>query len=84
MEEPFQVDNARLADVQQALADGRTNSTAPIRAYLTRITAFARAGPSLNSVREVNPDALTIAGLRDGSEAVEALPARRHPNPRQG
>jgi len=68
MDEPFQVDNASLADVQQAMADGRTNSTALTQAYLTRIAAFDRAGPSLNSVREVNPDALTIAGLRDAQK----------------
>jgi amidase len=74
MEEPFRVDNASLADVQQALADGRTNSTALTQAYLTRIAAFDRAGPSLNSVREVNPDALTIAGLRDGQK-----PSKRYP-----
>lgn len=74
MEEPFQVDNASLADVQQALADGRINSIALTQAYLTRIAAFDRAGPSLNSVREVNPDVLTIAGLRDGQK-----PSKRYP-----
>jgi amidase len=74
MEEPFRVDNASLADVQQALADGRTNSTALTQAYLTRIEAFDRAGPGLNSVREVNPDALTNAGLRDGQK-----PSKRYP-----
>ena len=31
MEKPFEVDNASLTDVQQALADGRTNSTALTR-----------------------------------------------------
>ena len=74
MEEPFRVDNASLADVQRALADGRTNSTVLTQAYLTRIAAFDRAGPCLNSVREVNPDALTIAGLRDAQK-----PSKRYP-----
>jgi len=74
MDEPFQVDNASLADVQQALTDGRISSTTLTQAYLTRIADFDRAGPSLNSVREVNPDALTIAGLRDGQK-----PSKRYP-----
>ena len=39
MEEAFQVGNASLADVQQALVDGRTNSTALTQAYLARIAA---------------------------------------------
>ena len=46
MNEAFQVDNASLADVQQALADGRTNSTALTRAYLAAsrpMTAPGRA-----------------------------------------
>ena len=60
------VDNATLADVTQALADGRITSSALTRAYLARIEAYDRAGPGLNSVREVNPDALSIAGQLDG------------------
>ena len=74
MKESFEVDNASLTDVQQALADGRTNSTALTQAYLTRIAAYDHAGASLNSVREVNPDALAIAGLRDGQK-----PSKRYP-----
>ena len=76
MEEPFHVDNASLADVQQALANERTNSTALTQAYLARIAAYDRAGQSLNSVREVNPDALAIAGLRDGQK-----PSKRYRSP---
>ncbi len=74
MNEPFRVDNASLADVQQALAGGRTNSTELTRAYLARIAAYDRAGPCLNSVREVNPDALAIAAQCDGRK-----PSRRYP-----
>ena len=60
------VDNATLADVTEALADGRISPSALTRAYLARIEAYDRAGPGLNSVREVNPNALSIAGQLDG------------------
>lgn len=60
------VDNAALADVTQALADGRITASALARAYLARIEAYDRAGPGLNSVREINPDALSIAARLDG------------------
>ncbi len=60
------VDNASLSDVQQALAQGKITSRALTRAYLARIESYDRAGPSLNSVREINPDALSIAGRFDG------------------
>ena len=59
------VDNASLADVQQALAQGRITSSALTKAYLARIEAYDRGGPALNSVRELNPDALAIAGKLD-------------------
>jgi amidase len=68
------IENASLSDLRQALAEGRASATALTRAYLARIEAYDRAGWSLNSVREVNPDALAIAGLRDGQK-----PSKRYP-----
>jgi amidase len=66
--------NASLGDIQEALAAGRTNSSELTRAYLARIEAYDRGGWALNSVREVNPDALAIAGLRDRRK-----PSKRYP-----
>src|SRR6266851_4221750 len=68
------VENATIAELQQALAEGRTSATALTRAYLARIEAYDRAGPRLNAVREVNPDALAIAALLDG-----VMPSRARP-----
>src|SRR3954469_18486832 len=62
----MQIADASLAELMQALAERRTTSEALTRAYLARIEAYDRAGPGLNSVREVNPDALSIAGRLDG------------------
>ncbi|MPZ34929.1 MAG: amidase [Rhodospirillales bacterium] len=64
------VEDASLADVVQALAAGTITASALARAYLARIDAYDRArnakGPGLNSVREINPDALSIAARLDG------------------
>ncbi len=60
------LDNASLYDLQQALAQGRITSSALTKAYLARIEAYDRAGPALNSVRLVNPDASSIAAHFDG------------------
>jgi len=68
------IENASLVDIRQALVQGRVTSTALTRTYLDRIEAYDRAGWSLNSVREINPDALAIAGLRDGQK-----PSKRYP-----
>jgi amidase len=68
------VENASLVEVQEALAKGTTNATALTRAYLARIEAYDKSGPALNSVREVNPDALAIAGKLDGVKPSAKLP----------
>ncbi len=60
------VENATIAELRQALAEGRTTASALTRAYLARIEAYDRAGPDLNAVREINPDALAIAARLDG------------------
>ena len=60
------VENASLADVAQALSAGKITASALARAYLARIEAYDRAGPGLNAVREINPDALSLAGRLDG------------------
>src|SRR5207237_8715172 len=59
------IENATVAELQQELAEGRTTATALTRAYLARIEAYDRAGPKLNAVREVNPEALAIAASLD-------------------
>ena len=62
--------NASLADMSRALGEGKVTASALVGAYLARIDAYDRAhnskGPRLNSVREVNPDALSIAARLDG------------------
>src|SRR5438270_648816 len=60
------LDNASLAELQQALAKGTTTPSALTRAYLARIEAYDRAGPALNAIREINPEALALAGRFDG------------------
>jgi len=65
-EEAVCIENTTIAELQQALAEGRTTASALARGYLERIEAYDRAGPQLNSVREINPEALEIAAKLDG------------------
>ena len=64
----MKLDNAPLSDIIHALASGQFTATALTKSYLARIEAYDRAGPMLNSVREINPDALTIAGKLDDTK----------------
>jgi amidase len=68
------VDNATVSDLQQALASGRTKAAALVSAYLARIEAYDRGGPRLGAVREVNPEAMTIAAALDENKAAERRP----------
>jgi amidase len=60
--------NAPMSDIIHALANGRATATALTKGYLARIEAYDNGGPKLNSVREPNPDVLTIAGELDGTK----------------
>jgi amidase len=68
------VENASIDDLQQALAAGRTTAADLVRAYTARIEAYDRAGPRLNAVREMNPDALAIAEKLDAAKPVRRRP----------
>jgi amidase len=68
------VENMSIAELQQALTEGRTTATALTRAYLARIEAYDRAGPRLNAVREVNPEALAIAASLDRVKPSSSQP----------
>ena len=74
MEGDLNVENATIAELLDALAEGRTTASALVRSYLARIEAFDRAGPHLNAVREVNPEALAIAASLD-----RVKPSRKQP-----
>jgi amidase len=62
------LESTPMSDVIQALASGRVTATALTKGYLARIEAYDRDGPKLNSVRELNIEALTIAGKLDNAK----------------
>ena len=54
-----------VAQLQAQMRDGTLSSRALVQAYLDRIAAIDDAGPQLNAVIELNPDALADADARD-------------------
>jgi amidase len=61
----FELEEMTIAALQDAMRTGRFTSRAITELYLGRIDAIDRAGPSINSVIERNPDAVRIAEERD-------------------
>jgi len=64
-EKAFDVAEKSVAQLQKAMSTGRVTSREITRQYLARIRAIDKAGPRLNSVIEVNPEALKIAAALD-------------------
>jgi amidase len=58
---PFELEETTVTDLQSAMVSGRLTAHAITEKYLARIEAIDKHGPAINSVIEVNPDALSIA-----------------------
>ncbi len=61
----FAFSESDIASLQEKMTAGTLTSHALTQAYLDRIAAIDAAGPKLNSVIELNPDALAEADARD-------------------
>ncbi len=57
----FELSELTIADLQAGLASGKFTVRSITEKYLSRIEAIDRGGPAVNSVIEINPDALSIA-----------------------
>ncbi len=66
---PFNVYEASIADIQQAIRDRRVTAHQVTQMYLDRIAAFDKGGPKINSVITVNPKALEEADAVDAAFA---------------
>ena len=61
----FELDEATVASLSLDMASGKRTARGITEQYLARIAAIDKAGPILNSVIELNPDALRIADQLD-------------------
>jgi len=61
----FELDEVTIADLQSGMASGKYSSHSITEKYLQRIEEIDKQGPAINSVIEVNPDALSIAETLD-------------------
>ncbi len=61
----FELDEVTIAELQAGMASGKFSARSIAEKYLARIEEIDKRGPALNSVLEVNPDALAIADALD-------------------
>src|SRR4030095_1725182 len=62
----FQLNEESVSSLQEKMAAGKYSSEQITNLYLNRIEEIDKKGPVLNSVIEINPDAITIAKVMDG------------------
>jgi amidase len=61
----FEFEEITIADLQDAMKSGKHTARSIAESYLERISQIDKQGPAINSVIELNPDALAIAEVLD-------------------
>jgi amidase len=61
----FELDEFTVKDLREAMRSGRFTARSIAEMYLARIDEVDKRGPAVNSVIELNPDALSIADALD-------------------
>lgn len=61
----FELDEITIAGLQAGMQSGKYTAQSLTQKYLARIDQLDKHGPSVNSVMELNPDALSIAKALD-------------------
>ena len=61
----FELDEETISSLADKLSSGTYSSEQLIKLYMHRIEAIDKKGPRLNSIIELNPDALSIAKIMD-------------------
>src|SRR5437016_6347821 len=62
---PFELGEMTIADLQAGMSSGKFTARSITEKYLTRIEAIDKQGPAINSVLELNSDALAMADAAD-------------------
>src|ERR1039458_10329450 len=62
---PFEFDEMTIATLQEGMKSGRFTARSVTEKYLARTQAIDKHGPTVNSVIELNPDAMAAADALD-------------------
>ncbi len=77
-QDKFPLEGMSIDDLQHKMESGKYTAHALTQMYLDRIKQIDKNGPSLNSVIEINPDALAIADALDKERANKKVRGPLH------
>ncbi len=75
---PFEMEEATIAALQQGMKSGKLTARSIAEKYLGRIREIDKQGPSINSILEINPDALSIADELDRERTAKGARGPLH------
>jgi amidase len=78
LKDSFELDEITIDELQQKMQKGQTTSVAITSLYLQRINQIDKAGPKLNSVIEINKEAIAIATKMDQERKAGKLRGPLH------
>ena len=74
----FELDEATVDELQRGMSSGKYTADSLTAKYLNRILSIDKEGPTINSVIELNPDALHIASELDKERKAGRTRGRLH------
>ncbi|MFP4697230.1 MAG: amidase family protein [Eubacteriales bacterium] len=74
----FQIEEAKILDIQSAFNKRMINAKELVMEYLGRIGKFDQGSPKVNSILEINPDALHIAEALDNEREIKGSRSYLH------
>jgi len=77
-DEPFELEEATVATLRQRMESGQDSAASLVEKYLARIESIDRAGPKINSLIELNPEALAIAQHLDTERRADQVRGPLH------
>src|SRR5262249_45692236 len=75
---PFPLEEMTVVQLQDAMKTGQQTARSLTEIYLARIDEVDKRGPAINSVIELNPDALAIAAKLDDERKAGKLRGPLH------
>jgi amidase len=74
----FEFDEITITDLQDAMKSGKHTARSIAEKYLARVDQIDKQGPAINSIIELNPDALAIADSLDKERKEKGMRGPLH------
>jgi amidase len=74
----FEFEETTISDLQDAMKSGKVTARSIAEKYLARINEIDKQGPAINSIIELNPDALATADALDRERTSKGLRGPLH------